>query len=298
MMNFSSAKALPSAARIPVAALPDIVEAMGTADFGARLVSYLHAMCGADHCAVFQLGPDSLCEVAAGSVDGTQKAHDAALRYVGQQYWRKDPTISEARSRVLRLGAAIIRVDIGELVDTELRNAVYPQIRERVLLCGRRNDVAFGLSILRSDLHGRFSDEEITELASAAELLVSLLAKHADVMLGRPNLADALSSLVDIESCLVAVTDLPRRELEVCSRVLYGLSTAGIALDLDIGEESVKTYRKRAYQRLKIGSERELLTWYLHRWSEWRGHSAPASAGASTSTLATWRPHGAPALTH
>nr|ART90100.1 hypothetical protein [uncultured bacterium] len=34
-------------------------------------------------------------------------------------------------------------------------------------------------------------------------------------------------------------------------------------------EETVKTYRKRAYQRLAIGSERELLTWYLARWNRW-----------------------------
>jgi DNA-binding CsgD family transcriptional regulator len=294
MMNsFNVGSAIPGR-RPDSSALPDIVEAMGTANFGSRLVAYLHAMCGADHCAVFQLGPDSICEVASGSIDGTQKAHDAALRYVGQQYWRKDPTISEARSRVLRLEAAIIRVDIGELVDADLRDAVYPQIRERLLLCGRRNNAAFGLSILRTETHGRFSDDEITELASAAELLVSLLAKHADVMLGRPNLADALTSLVDIESCLVAETDLPRRELEVCSRVLYGLSTAGVALDLGIGEESVKTYRKRAYQRLEIGSERELLTWYLHRWSEWRSHAAPVVR----SSAAPWRHHAAPMLTH
>ena len=53
--------------------------------------------------------------------------------------------------------------------------------------------------------------------------------------------------------------------------MLYGLSTVGIALDLEIGEESVKTYRKRAYQRLRIGTERELLTWYLALWSTWRG---------------------------
>jgi len=57
-----------------------------------------------------------------------------------------------------------------------------------------------------------------------------------------------------------------------CSRILYGLSSIGISLDLGAGEESAKTYRKRAYQRLRIGSERELLHWYLAQWSAWRGH--------------------------
>ena len=88
----------------------------------------------------------------------------------------------------------------------------------------------------------------------------------------RPNVAQALTALDEIENCIVATSALPRREAEVSARILYGLSSVGIALDLSVSEETVKTYRKRAYQRLAIGSERELLTWYLARWSRWRGH--------------------------
>ena len=96
-----------------------------------------------------------------------------------------------------------------------------------------------------------------------------MLAKHADVCQSRPNVAQALTTLPEIENCIVATSHLPRREAEVCARILYGLSSVGIALDLTVSEETVKTYRKRAYQRLSIGSERELLTWYLARWSRW-----------------------------
>lgn len=39
----------------------------------------------------------------------------------------------------------------------------------------------------------------------------------------------------------------------------------------------MKTYRKRAYQRLAIGSERELLTWYLARWSRWHAQQYEAA---------------------
>lgn len=45
------------------------------------------------------------------------------------------------------------------------------------------------------------------------------------------------------------------------------MSSPGIALDLGIGEGSAMTYRKRAYQRLKISGHRELLLWYLEEWS-------------------------------
>ena len=42
----------------------------------------------------------------------------------------------------------------------------------------------------------------------------------------------------------------------------------GIASRLNIGEETVKTYRKRAYQRLGKATQRELLNWYIERWGQ------------------------------
>jgi len=267
---------IPDLSRVARAGVPrapdlaDVIEAIGSERFGAQLLGYLHEMCGADHCAVFQFGNDSLSEVVVGSHDGTNAASRQASRYVSQQYWRKDPAMCEAQQRVHK-EPVVIRVDIGELADTDLRDTIYPHIRERLVVAGRRRDTAYGLSILRSDVHGAFSEGDVGRIGSVADLLVSLLSRHADLVLNRPNIALALTSLPEIENCLLAMTDLPRREAQVCARVLYGLSTTGIALDLSVGEESVKTYRKRAYQRLQIGCGRELLTWYLARWGEWKG---------------------------
>jgi DNA-binding NarL/FixJ family response regulator len=252
--------------------LPDIVEAIGSSTFCAQLLSYLNQLCGADHCAIFRLGNDSVSQVGVGSLDGTNLASRRASRYVTQGYWRKDPAMCEAQDRVRMMEPVIIRVDIGDLVDTDLRDDIYAHMRERLVVAGRRRDSAYGLSMLRADEHGAFSDGDLSRVGSVAEMLVSLLAKHADILLNRPNVALALTSLGEIENCIVATTDLPRREVEVCARMLHGLSTIGIALDLSIGIESVKTYRKRTYQRLGVGSDRELLTWYLALWSAWDGN--------------------------
>ena len=146
------------------------------------------------------------------------------------------------------------------------------RMRDRLLLCGHGTNGDFGLSIVRSDPLAPFADEAIEKVAHSAQLLMAALCKHADIRQTRPNVAQALTELAEIESCIVATSTLPRREAEVASRILYGMSSVGIALDLSVSEETVKTYRKRAYVRLAIGSERELLTWYLARWSLWRGH--------------------------
>ncbi len=120
-----------------------------------------------------------------------------------------------------------------------------------------------------SIIHVDFSDARYADLRPRVYPHVRdrllLCGRSADASFG-------LSVLAEIESCIEATSELPRREAEVCARILYGLSSVGISLDLSVTEETVKTYRKRAYQRLVIGSERELLTWYLACWSRWRGH--------------------------
>ena len=55
-------------------------------------------------------------------------------------------------------------------------------------------------------------------------------------------------------------SDLTTRETEVWTRILQGKSLAEIGQELNIGVNSVKTYRSRAFQRLGISSRFELLS--------------------------------------
>jgi DNA-binding CsgD family transcriptional regulator len=263
------------------AALATMVEAIGEDRFGPALARFLHELCGADHFAAFRLGREELREVAASCVDPERTARDRVESYVKQGWWKRDPAMSEAQRCLAAPTPSIIHVDFSDNGYTDMLPTVYPHVRDRLLLCGQGAHGAFGLSILRADPHAPFASDAIDSVARSAELLMAVLAKHADICHARPNVAQALTALEEIESCIVATSDLPRREAEVSARILYGLSSVGIALDLSVSEETVKTYRKRAYQRLAIGSERELLTWYLARWSRWRGHRFELAAPAA-----------------
>ena len=255
-----------------LANLPELVGAIGSEQFGCSVVGFLHEVCGADHFAAFRLEQGTLQQVTVGSLDPQRSARDFVDRYVGQDWWRRDPAMSQAQQSLRGDGSSIIHIDMTDRDYADFRPAIFPTVRDRLLICRRRHDVAFGMSVIRTDPNPEFDFAAVDQLAGAADLLMAVLAKHADIIAQRPNVALALTSLDEIEQCIVATSELPRREVEVCARILYGLSSAGIALDLGIGEESVKTYRKRAYQRMNIGSERELLTWYLSQWSTWRGH--------------------------
>ncbi|MCC7100825.1 MAG: hypothetical protein IT500_14670, partial [Rubrivivax sp.] len=57
--------------------------------------------------------------------------------------------------------------------------------------------------------------------------------------------------------------------------VLVGMTSDGIAVDLGIGLQSVLTYRKRAYAKLGVCGQRELLSLFLN----WERKAQPLRTG-------------------
>jgi DNA-binding CsgD family transcriptional regulator len=250
--------------------MSDLVESIGTPDFSPRLIRFLNRHVGASHFAAFEFGTRHIEPLAFSGMFPSRLVGVQVHRYVAEGWWQKDPAVSSARRQLEHESAGLVHLALGDGAYDELRPVIYPQIQDAVLVYGRCGSASFGLHVLRAAPCGEFSADVLSHLLWMSKTLISMLAKHVSFHSHAPCAANALSSCADIESCLLARSDLPKRELEVCARVLYGLPTVGISVDLQIGEESVKTYRKRAYQRLNIGSERELLQWYLREWSEWQ----------------------------
>jgi DNA-binding CsgD family transcriptional regulator len=243
--------------------LSQVVDYIGRDGFHGQLLSFLHETVGAEHCATFALNKEKPKVIGAISLDGHAATKQIDL-YLNK-YWRLDPTISAALEQVDRNFATLLRLDVGHLPPSGLRDLVYrkTQISDRVLLSG----AGASLSVLRSESSGKFSDAEITRLSAVGGILISIVKKHLELVTRPTDLSAAFSSLQEIMNCIANSPEaLPRREVEVCALILFGVSTMGIALRLNIGEETVKTYRKRAYERLGMATQHELLRWYIGRW--------------------------------
>jgi len=253
--------------------MPRVIGSMGEDQFGLELMELLAAACGAQHCTLFRITKQTPSAVMAVSRDGTDTANRQFSLYLSGSYWRSDPLVNETLASIGTEGFSIGHIDIDDISDCDFRDRLYrvTDVGERILLCGRTKDQALGLSILRSQEQGQATNEQLSCLTELSATLLSILNKHVAMISNSIDSSLALTSLPEIEATLHASSaQLPRREAEVCARILYGICTTGIALELGIGEETVMTYRKRAYQRLGIGSQRELLIWYLRVWS--RGH--------------------------
>ena len=86
-----------------------------------------------------------------------------------------------------------------------------------------------------------------------SDLLVSMIAKHAETLSQRISMSQLLSSVAGLEVAFRATgARLSERESQVCARIVYGMAMKEIARDLGITPESAVTYRKRAFLRLDV----------------------------------------------
>ncbi|MCF8710397.1 helix-turn-helix transcriptional regulator, partial [Rhizorhapis sp. SPR117] len=232
-------------------------------------LSFLHRATGAAHYTAFQFGDAAPRRILGLSLDGSDTSIRQSTLYTSGGFWREDPMIIEARSGPSLCQTTLLRMDINKLPSGEFRDVLYGRVNicERLMICGGSPDRKLGLSILRPAGEGCLPGRELRRLSRVASALLSLVAKHDRITCHVGGAATTLTSLVEIERSIASSPEaLSRREAQVCARILYGVSGIGIALDLGISEQTVMTYRKRAYARLGIGCQRELLLWYLALW--------------------------------
>jgi DNA-binding CsgD family transcriptional regulator len=239
--------------------LPDfspLIDAIGHPIFAEQLLSILEDLVGVDHCAVYRLREREIEKMVSLSRADARDIPDAGL------------SAYELSRHLSQAGADGVRITVERISDLRSASGVRSLRRaQRIIVCGRRQDMAYAIYILRA-CEGDLVVERFTgRLRSAFQMLLVAVAKHVDANALRPSLTQAFSSLPEMQQFIFGSSKLSLRESEVCARILFGLSPCDIAEDLEIGKESVITYRKRAFQRLEINSQRELLIWYLEKWS-------------------------------
>lgn len=241
-----------------------LIDSIGRDSFYQTLINLLVPGCNVDHLGVFNLKTNDVKSVGAISLDGGNVAKERATAYAEKGYWKHDPSIDQIRQNLLSNNCPVIQVDVQKF-SNQVRQVLYPDVVDKIVLTGVRKDETFSITLVRTGNRASFSDAELNYIDELSGSVISSVAKHFEVSAVRPS--RALSVLSDIENTIVSQKVLTQREAQVCARLLYGMFVGGIALDLDIGEETIKTYRSRAYSRLNIGSQRELLMWYLSVWN-------------------------------
>ncbi len=239
-----------------------ILDALGEQRFEGEMLRYLHRNAGVEHYTAYRVA--ARAELLGGASTHGIHAKDTPRVAAGLTA-RSFSDLAQARAATTSYGPDVFRVDLRDTDDAILRDAFDSyRIIDRILVCGERADGWYAISLLRSSESGPFDDRQITELVGCASLTVSAVAKQWALRGTPTGLPDSFQSIAVIERVLIRSNlGLTRRELQVCARLLFGISALGIANDLNLTEDTIATYRKRLYQRLKVSSRHELFKLYL-----------------------------------
>jgi DNA-binding CsgD family transcriptional regulator len=273
-------------------ALAGMVQRLGEPGFAPGLLEDLAPVLPAASWSVYRTGqrckPTLFMSASRGVPDTTQ---DCWWAYLSGPY-RKDRTWGRAFDDNTPIDPLprLCHVTATE-VEGEHRARVYDAhgVAERVSVVDYESDGSvFAVNFYRHQHQRPFRDGQIGDFESVAPVLLALARKH--IHLARPSAwpvhdsgRHVLPATDDREAVLPALAALPQglpalrerllrlhhdltdRELDVCARVLQGMTHEGIASDLGLGVPTVKTYRNRAFARMGIHFRNELFAKVLGR---------------------------------
>jgi DNA-binding CsgD family transcriptional regulator len=244
-----------AAAAAPGAAVAGMIEHLGQPQFAATVLEELQPYVPAASWSVYRTGagcsPQLFLSASHGVPDTTRDCWRAYLS--GPQ--RRDQTLVAEQ----RVPSAVMLCHIAaQDVPVEHRVLVYEAhgMAERVSAVRQEPSGAlFAVNFYRH-LHQRpFEDWQIGAFEALAPALLALAHKHVEVappLQGESPVEQWRRKLALLQARLTA------RELDVCARLLQGMTQDGIAADLGLSVPTVKTYRNRAFARLGISFRNEL----------------------------------------
>ncbi len=246
----------------PGAAAPEAfagaVAALGTAAFAGELLAALNRLLPVDHLSLMRFEDRGRAPVLESAIwRGGEHVAAVQRAYLGGLY-RRDPNF----------GASIAQVTVRKLhrdaiPDPDYRERCYVRagLLERLTVAIPDGKRLLALNLYRRVDGGEFSAGETERIEGLRKFLAALALKHVGtigMLLRSRERGDRIAALAARLHALDA--RLSRRERDVAARILAGMTSEGIALDLGVSRNTVLTYRKRAYARLGVSSQAELFS--------------------------------------
>jgi LuxR family transcriptional regulator, activator of tox operons len=238
--------------------LAGLIEKVGRPGFSDAMFRFAQGWVRANHVTAFAFDSDRNARmVFAENAGAIPVARSLANEYV-ENYWHFDP--AELASKPKCRGGAnantwAVRTSASEISHSLYRDSCYTlvDLDNRLSISSKRGNSRIRLSFYRS-AGDDFSDEDVAHILESSSVLLALVARHSDeVSRDTPTEKGFQARLLQLAPLL------SRREREVCALVAEGVTSEGIGLRLNVGVNTVKTYRKRAYARLNITSQNELM---------------------------------------
>jgi DNA-binding CsgD family transcriptional regulator len=239
--------------------LAEVIKTIGTEGYGRACLGLFEQSLDADHWALFHYrANNSVGCIATASRMYAAAAQENINRFVGRCY-RVDPSLTLLKQQHPE-SACVIKIEIGDIQDRQYRHCFEStHVQERLSFFSRIGCELHQLSVYRGARRRPFSSFELAQFSTLASLVLATASKHERLC----HDATAIPRHLDLDAIERCLEHLPgglsKREREVCARAAAGKTIEGTALELNIRKTSVVTYRQRAYQKLGISRQNELV---------------------------------------
>lgn len=239
--------------------MADMVGGLGEPGFETHLLACLHPVVPAASFAVYQTGagctPRRFLSGSWGIPDTTRECWQA---YLTGPHLTDNTLTGESSHDQAPLLCHITAQEVPE----PHRARVYDAhgMAERVSVVQHQQGKVLAVNFYRHRHQPAFSDGQVSSFENLAPALLALVKKHIALTQTAPDGDPVPHWRVRLKQLNPALTP---RELEVCVRLLLGMTQDGIAADLGLSVPTVKTYRNRAFERLGIHFRNELFALML-----------------------------------
>lgn len=248
--------------------LQRLTRVLGCKEFEEGVVALLNLVLPIDHCVVFTHGADGVGHLFTHGKMAAATAQQLADDYV-RQYHERDPMFASLANNDASDLDRPRPLNLQTEYDPVYRNHFFDRngLIDKTSTVGRVKEGSVLCNFYRMAGSARYSPEDRERLERILPLVTAFIAAHfrlvkstqltvEDSVVPRDRTRSLVHTIIGKR---VAPFDrLTAREREVCERIVLGYTSIGIGLDLEISLSSVLTYRKRAYDKLGIGSQNEL----------------------------------------
>lgn len=241
------------------ASLAGLIGTVGSESFAQSALLQVNRALHAGSWAVYRVWKDRAPVLHFSSAHGVRDTtRDCFAAYHDGLYLR-DRTFEIAEQ-----GTAMLRLSARDIPNPDHREAIYKRhgVRERLSIAEPQADGGvLAVNLYHHEHQGAFADGELQNFEQLAVGLLASVRRHIELtgtsVPSRPDGAQLRAALQRRHP------EMPARELDVCARLLQGLSYDGIAADLGLSVATVKTYRRRAFERMGLHFKSELFAAFV-----------------------------------
>ena len=236
----------------------DTVTALGTGRYARTCFRIFEQSFDVDHWALFRYRSDDSVKCIATASRAFEAAAGRNVDFFLRRCYRFDPSLIAFKEQHTDR-SCMIKMAISDIDDRQYRQCFeVTSVRERLSFFAVDGADLLQLCIYRATVNRTFSAAEMNVFATLARLVTATTLKH-EALWDHASTPPPL----DIDTLERRLDDvamgLSLRERQVCARAVVGRTIEETAGDLGIRKTSVITYRQRAYQKLGVSRQGDLL---------------------------------------